>query len=338
MTVLSLFDGISCGQVALHRAGLPITQYYASEIDPEAITVAMRNHPNTIQLGDVRNLDETTLPQHVDLILAGSPCQGFSNSGLRGGIDDPRSALFFEFLRIKSLYPNALFLLENVSMRKDWLQIITDYMGVEPIKINSSLVSAQQRKRYYWTNIPNVTQPEDKGIHIIDILEDNVDEKYWLKEEYLRSKNIEWLHQIQEELVNKPHQLTSLCGGSQAGRIYDVMGKSKTLVALAGGLGVKTGLYMVPKVIQRCDRGPWKGSGMKDYVKVPCLTSSSWQNNFYLALEQYGVRRFTPIEAERAQTLPDAYTEGFSDNKRYKMLGNAWTVDVVAHILGHISC
>jgi len=158
MNVLSLFDGMSCGQISLEQAGIEVSQYFASEIDKYAIQVTMANYPNTIQLGDVRNVSASKLPP-IQLVLAGSPCQGFSFAGKQLAFNDPRSALFFEFVRIwqevKAINPNAKFLLENVRMKKEHEAVITKYMGVEPIAINSSLVSAQSRYRLYWTNIAN---------------------------------------------------------------------------------------------------------------------------------------------------------------------------------------
>jgi len=165
MNVLSLFDGMSCGQLALNRLGIEYDTYYASEIDKYAIKVTQANFPNTIQVGDVTQVTADDFgDEKIDLILAGSPCQGFSKAGKQLNFDDPRSKLFFEFIRlVKELQPKY-FLLENVNMKKESRDIITKYTGVEPIDINSSLLSAQNRRRLYWTNIPNVTQPEDKGI------------------------------------------------------------------------------------------------------------------------------------------------------------------------------
>lgn len=170
MNVLSLFDGMSCGMIALERLGIPVDNYYASEIDKYAIQVSQANYPNIIQVGDITELDLSTLPK-IDLVMGGSPCQGFSFAGKQLAFDDPRSALFFEFVRcVKELKPKY-FLLENVRMKKEYLDVISEYMGVEPIMINSALVSAQNRVRYYWTNIPNIEQPEQRGIVLRDILE-----------------------------------------------------------------------------------------------------------------------------------------------------------------------
>lgn len=169
MNVLSLFDGMSCGQIALNRAGIAYDKYYASEIDKHAIKVTQHNYPNTVQLGDVTQVNKDSLPE-IDLLLGGSPCQGFSFAGKQLNFNDPRSALFFEYVRLKNELKPKWFLLENVVMKKEFQDIITEQLGVEPVLINSSLVSAQNRKRLYWTNIPDVTQPEDKGILLKEVL------------------------------------------------------------------------------------------------------------------------------------------------------------------------
>jgi len=174
MNVLSLFDGMSCGRIALDRLNIPVTNYYAAEIDKYAIQVSEANFPDIIRLGDVCDVKATDLPK-IDLILAGSPCQGFSFAGKQLAFDDPRSALFFEFVRLLKECNPKYFLLENVRMKKEFLDVITEQVGVEPIMINSSLVSAQNRVRFYWTNIPGIEQPEQRGIVLKDILEPNLE-------------------------------------------------------------------------------------------------------------------------------------------------------------------
>lgn len=176
---------MSCGQIALDQLGIPVDKYYASEIDKYAIKVTQANYPNTIQVGDICDLDPKDY-KDVNLMLAGSPCQGFSFAGKQLAFDDPRSALFFEFIRLLKAIKPKYFLLENVRMKKEFLQVISEQVsacypeivfGIEPMFINSSLVSAQSRQRYYWTNIPNIKQPEDRGIVLRDILETQTDEK-----------------------------------------------------------------------------------------------------------------------------------------------------------------
>ncbi len=170
MNILSLFDGISCGQLALNRAGIKYDSYFASEIDKNAIKVTQRNFPNTIQLGTVEGLDNWNLPE-IDILLGGSPCTGFSQAGKGLAFDDPQSRLYSYYLKAFKKYKPKYFLLENVRMKQEYQDKISDDLGVHPIEINSNLVSAQNRKRLYWTNIPNITQPLDKGLSLVDILE-----------------------------------------------------------------------------------------------------------------------------------------------------------------------
>lgn len=216
MNVLSLFDGMSCGQLALQKAGIAVDQYYAAEIDKYAIQIAQKNFPNTIQLGDVTQVQAANLPT-IDLLIGGSPCQGFSFAGKQLNFDDPRSALFFEFVRLLKECKPKYFLLENVRMKKEYQNVITEYLGVEPILINSSLVSAQNRQRLYWTNIPNVTTPEDKGILLKHILQDYVEDKYL----------------VGEKLANKYQGGNQLNPSykSQANTIHNVEEKSGTICA-----------------------------------------------------------------------------------------------------------
>lgn len=172
INVLSLFDGISCGQIALERAGIKVANYYASEIDKDAITITQHNYPNTIQLGDVKNLNLDILPK-IDLLIGGSPCQDLSRAKSNGkGLEGEKSSLFYDYVRVLNIVKPKYFLLENVKMKKDYRDIITEELGVEPILIDSSLVSAQHRERLYWTNIPNVEPPKDKNILLKDIIKD----------------------------------------------------------------------------------------------------------------------------------------------------------------------
>tara|TARA_A100000171_G_C2134723_1_gene149388 strand:+ start:1601 stop:3490 length:1890 start_codon:yes stop_codon:yes gene_type:complete len=218
MKVLSLFDGMACGRIALEQLGIPIEKYYASEIDKYAIQVAQANYPDIIQVGDVCDLDPKDY-MDVDLIQAGSPCQGFSMAGKQLAFDDPRSALFFEFIRLLKAIKPKYFLLENVKMKKEFLQIISEQVsacypeiifGIEPIFINSSLVSAQSRQRYYWTNIAGIQQPEDRGIVLKDILEDNFssdrDKSYCIDANYSKTgaKPHHYKDKYRRQLVNKP--------------------------------------------------------------------------------------------------------------------------------------
>jgi len=350
MNVLSLFDGMSCGQIALKQLGIPINKYYAAEIDPYAMRVTQNNFPETIHLGDVTKVKGEDL-EKIDLLLGGSPCQGFSFAGKQLNFDDPRSALFFEFVRLLKECNPKYFLLENVRMKKEYQDVITEHLGVEPIMINSALVSAQNRVRLYWTNIPNITQPEDRGILLKDILEYDVPNEY--EEPYVK-------------LNGKEEGCVGYVGKQpkQATRIYDSNNKSQCLTALGGGQGGKTGLYQIPTVdrdklyclttsmtkehilkfstqkdnvvILQKSRGNNKGGYRAVDGKAPTLTSNSWEQNNFVTDKMY-YRKLTPLECERLQTVPDGYTEGVSNTQRYKMLGNGWTVEVIKHVLQNIT-
>lgn len=307
MNVLSLFDGISCGQIALNRLGIKYENYFASEIDLHAIKVTQHNYPNTIQIGDVTKIEWEKLPK-IDLIIAGSPCQGFSFAGKQLAFDDPRSKLFFEFVKaVKTLKPKH-FLLENVKMKRQFEFIITDLLGVKPIEINSSLVSAQNRKRLYWTNIPNVTQPVDKKILLSDVLESDVivkDGSYAVPSRYWKGTSVE-----------------------------DYISKSMKQVALTERRTEEA------KKIRReyrknygKDFCPRRGKELvvRTDGKMNCLTATYSKEHFIID-EKLFYRKLTPLEWERLQTVPDNYTSPLSNSQRYKCLGNGWTVDVIAHI------
>ena len=339
MNVLSLFDGMSCGRVALERAGLPVTKYFASEIDKHAIQVAMQNYPDTVQLGDVTKWRKWNLPQ-IDLLIGGSPCQGFSFAGKQLAFDDPRSKLFFEFVACLKHFKPRYFLLENVRMKKEHMQVITDMLGVEPICINSALVSAQNRVRYYWTNIPNITQPNDKGILLKDIVHESVDISA-SPEKGQRAMPFEELNQYTVpfdktlQILDKEVERGKVGyfrSDSQANRVYYIHGKSVTLCWDAGGGAAKMGQYLfgciTPDRIDKRQNGQRFSDGQKFYT----LTA---QDRHGVLIEGY-IRKLSPVECERLQTLPDNYTECVSDSQRYKMLGNGWTVDVIAHIFSFI--
>ena len=258
MNVLSLFDGMSCGQIALNKIGIEYDNYYASEIDKYAIKVTQKNYPNTIQLGSVVDVSGSDLPK-IDLLIGGSPCQGFSFAGKQLNFEDERSKLFFEYVRILKETKPKYFLLENVKMKKEYQDVISSALGVEPILINSNLVSAQERKRLYWTNISNITQPENKYIYLKDIIENGTidrDKSYCLTAKYT-NRNSQWkLHK--QYFIKRQEQVVILPEGS--------------------------------------------------------------------------FRSLSPLECERLQNVPNNYTNCVSNSQRYKMLGNGWTVDVVAHI------
>ena len=328
MNVLSLFDGMSCGQIALDQLGIPVDNYYASEIDKYAIEISKKNYPNTIYLGDVTKVKGEDL-EKIDLLLGGSPCQGFSFAGKQLNFDDPRSALFFEFVRLLKECNPKYFLLENVRMKKEYQDVITEHLGVEPIMINSALVSAQNRVRLYWTNIPNITQPEDRGIVLKDIVEEMpVNTSNTFTEKQSNNNN------------EKPMQIgmaDNINGHDILKRIYSSEGKSPTLNAHGGG-------NTEPKIACGALRGRQITPGSKEYTQMLELreddktnTLTSVQKDNVLTQDKMYYRKLTPLECERLQTVPDGYTEGVSNTQRYKMLGNGWTVEVIKHVLQNIT-
>lgn len=311
MKILSLFDGVGCGHLALRRAGIQIDSYDAYEIDKDAIDTAQFNFPDIVQHGDVAKEDFAKYCGKVDLIIGGSPCQGFSQLGKQLNFNDPRSKLFFEFIRALKESKPRYFLLENVVMKKEWKDIISSYLGVKPIEINSSLFSAQNRRRLYWTNIPFYKNIQDKRIKLQDILENN--------------------------LSNAPEVNLSNC-------------------VINGIRGVVEKYGFLPQMFN-----PYNRSWIKD--KAPTLSTGSMitsscavlifenhnngnfivKNNhiiignekFLTSLQngRYILRRLTLVEAKRLQTIPDDFMFTVGDTKAFKMLGNGWTIDVIAHIL-----
>lgn len=311
--VLSVFDGISCAQIALNRAGVKYEKYFASEIDKNAIKVTQHNYPNTIQLGSVTDVKAENLPK-IDILLGGFCCQSFSFAGKQLNFNDPRGKLFFEYVRLLKELKPKYFLAENVRMKKEYQDIISGYLGVEPILINSSKLSAQNRERNYWTNIPNVTQPEDKGIMLKDVIKEDYDgiwvwprgtNKGGIKSYKGKSPSItvsSWQHNFLIYNGNKSKKGLKVEGfidnNSQGNRVYSIDGKSPCLNATSGGTS---------------------GNG----------------NSLILVKDK--VRKFTPEEVEQLQTVPVGYTSCISDNQRFKCLGNGWTVDVIVHILKNIN-
>ena len=491
MKVLSLFDGMSCGRIALDQLGIPVKKYYASEIDKYAIQVSQANYPEIEQVGDICNLDPKDY-QDVDLMLAGSPCQGFSFAGKQLAFDDPRSALFFEFIRLLKAIKPKYFLLENVRMKKEFLDVITqqvsecyeaddvapefkDMLGnvtIKPHFINSSLVSAQSRQRYYWTNIPGIKQPEDRGIVLRDILEtreiDGLSEKainymnrgsekytrtktraeHYIKHESEKSKTLtanmhkgvpygviavdkpvetkpKKAYDIPREIlkdnerqrrvydpsgksptilgrsdspkITTPKQIgvaVDVNGHDQIKRVYSPDGKSPTVTTCGGGhrepkvvvggafrarsknkdgkhvdwketkpeqmlelrkdnksnavstvskdsLVVKGGRVVgraYDKDGKRMDRFGDSVAGktkqtleVREDDKTNAITTVG--KDSVAVNEDLTWRKLTPLECERLQTVPDNYTNHVSNTRRYAMLGNGWTIEVIKHIL-----
>lgn len=268
LNVVSYFNGMNCGMLALDKAEIKVDNYYSYEIDRYANMVSQKNYPNTKQMGSVVNADLSILPK-IDLLIGGSPCQSFSIMGDGSGFDG-KSGLFWEFVTAKEILKPKYWMLENVRMKNEWRDKITEVLGVEPIKIDSSLISTQRRNRYYWTNIPNIEQPKDLCLDFRDVIETNVDNKYFLTERAVE-------------------------------RVRE-----------------KQGFDLVKE-------------------KAKCLFATYYKNNSNSRegqiIESNGrLRRLTPKECEILQTVPLGYTVGVSDTQRYKMLGNGWTVDVIAHI------
>ena len=370
ITVLSLFDGMSCWRLALERAGIPVASYYASEIDKYAIQVSKKNYPDIHQIGNVEWVEVFyTITWGIDywyriksewsyyrlwswwldLLIGGSPCQWFSNAGKGLNFKDHRSKLFFEFVRIlKEAHP-SYFLLENVPMKEEWIKIINQHLGgIQPMVINSSLVSAQSRERLYRVGkrvgerykMIYIPLPEDKKLTLKDILQDKVEEKYMLSEKlvkwFLNKSSVfrdrfkiaspDWKGAClttnnQGSCITQSYILCNInpSWSGQNGNVYSSEGKSPTLT---------TNKWEWPKILQ-LPRGANKWGIFEG--KTPTLSSNSRSYNNLLH-DGYCLRRLTPIECERLQTLPDNYTEWVSNSQRYKMLGNGWTVDVIAHI------
>ena len=305
MKVLSLFDGISCGMVALERAGFKVVNYDAFEIDKYALQVSQRNYPQIRQFGDVFKGDYTAFKGY-DLLLGGSPCTHWSIAKNNKREIVPEGIgwqLFMQYKRALTESGCRYFLFENNhSIHKNIKEAISYELGVEPMMINSALVSAQQRKRCYWTNIPNVVQPEDKGILLKDIIEAGVterDKSHCLTTHMGNARD--YFKKGHTQIIFHPVRLGHYGKGGQGQRIYSIYGKAVTIAANGGGQGGKTGLYRID-----------------------------------LPDGDYIIRSLTPVEAERLQTLPDGYTEGISKTQRYRCLGNGWTADVIAHILSFI--
>lgn len=315
---------MSCGQIALAKAGIKVDEYYAAEINKAAIKVTQHNYPNTVQLGDVTKVfykDGILYSENgdynigkIDLILAGSPCQGFSMAGKQLAFEDERSKLYFIFERIlkeiQAENANVKFLLENVKMKQEYRNVITKRLGVEPITINSNLVSAQNRYRLYWTNTLNITKPEDKEIILKDILQENVQEKYYIKE-----GRLQWLKNFGEVKEHKGY----IAFRPIKAKMPD------------GSVQVELDCTCILQWPHGSNKGGYRALD----GKTPALTTSSWESN-NLLLNEGLIRKLTPEECEVLQTVPVGYTSCVSDSQRYKMLGNGWTVDVIVHIFKYL--
>lgn len=367
MMVLSLFNGMSCGEIALRELGLIPEIYYSSEIDKYAIAQTQLNFPNTIQLGDVTKWSEWPIDwSKIDLLLAGSPCQGFSFAGKQLAFDDPRSKLFFVFVEIlnhiKKVNPGVKFLLENVNMKKDHLRVISEYVGVFPVNINSNLVSAQNRDRWYWTNIQtkkvglfdevysDIPQPIDRGILLRDILESEVEEKYFLSDRKIGFNGMRLDGKSNSMRIgghssqDNKHNFDLICvsmRGRNPNNPSDRRTGSPTEQRLEPKTDGKTNcLTSVQKdnlVMQINERQ--QNNFKNGDEKANTFLSTSWkgsQANGMTLIGETRIRRLTPTECARLQTIPAWYRWECSDTQQYRMLGNGWTVEVIRHILSFL--
>jgi DNA (cytosine-5)-methyltransferase 3A len=421
LNIISLFDGMSCGQIALNRLGVPIKNYYASEIDKYAQIVSKANYQNTHYLGDVRFVDVSKLDE-IDVVIGGSPCQSFSFAGKRKGMStkdsieiltlnhylalkaqnfefEGQSYLFWEYMRvltdIRAYNPNVKFLLENVMMGEKWQKILTQAIGINPICINSALVSAQNRNRLYWTNIGaepdglfgdlvcKIPQPKDKGVFLKDILEAKVDKKYFLSDKMLNYFNTQAANFNNGKInirdnEDKASCITASCKSVDISdnfikvdtNLKPCKNQDKANCFTAGGnsgglhsdmtlikIGDTNKLQkdnLIRKVIQlnpskeSHGQQPFQQNRIYDVNGIaPALNAQLSPPSNMIALDTNisstndniigsRIRRLTPLECERLQTVPDNYTNHVSDTQRYKMLGNGWTIDVIAHIFSYL--
>lgn len=370
MKVLSLFDGISCARVALERAGIKVDSYLASEIDTYAVAISRKNYPDIVRLGDVRGV--INFKENPDLLIGGSPCQDLSSANTnRKGLAGARSGLFYEYLRILKETQPKYFILENVaSMSKEARATITAELGVEPIMINAALVSAQSRKRLFWTNIADVTQPEDKGILLRDILQSGVtpDKKSYAitatqgrknARDYFTKRHGQMVFEGNERIAGLSMNKGTLRAyqrnkkKSTAGEhVYNTLDSKAATLSTAhrakivgtevdekyfvdiedtGAGAAQSGRIYSPDGKSVPLQAGGGGRGAKTGLYVVPYTDLA------TGITYDRVRKLTPIECERLQCLPDNYTQGVSNSQRYKALGNGFNVDVVAHILSFIN-
>lgn len=391
MRVLSLFDGMSCGRVALERTAIPVTEYYASEIDKYAITVGQANWPDNIQIGDVRivrQMCEAGLFGHIDMLIGGSPCQNLSFAGKQDGFSveitdldhykrlvcegfefKGQSYLFWEYVWIRNILKPKWWLLENVRMKKEYLDVFNKIMGVEGVFIDSALVSAQTRRRYYWCNWP-VSQPENRGLLLRDIIQTgDVDREksYCIDANYYKGGSLKnYMEKSRRQVVLSPLQVGNVNPSTHTipGRVYSTDAKSPTLTTVCRSNKValrqsEVRLMVRETYMKQLPRGNNKGFE-RPVDKSPSMTSSFWESNNLVGVKNKSntnrvgghssppdtkqcwdniydskitYRKLTPVECERLQGLPDNYTNHVSNTQRYKMLGNGWQVDTIVHIL-----
>lgn len=382
LTVLSLFDGMSCGAIALREAGISVKQYFASEIDRQAVRQTQHNFPDTIQLGNVTDVKATDLPP-IDLLIGGSPCQGFSFAGKQLNFSDPRSKLFFEYVRIlreiQAYNPDVKFLLENVRMLSEYENIISSQLGIFPVAINSALVSAQNRYRLYWTNIriksvrdlfgstlhTDIPQPEDRGIYLRDILDSDVDSRFYLKpdeidklvrqREYgvqeqgnLPDENILdlWFDPYDRDTPFLRHDFERIDPDKVSSRnpFYPAPDIARVPIQaiqknhlIRDCCNESSSTLVIPGSVVK----PQFGGGFRPIVsgKASCLVASSSKFAAMLIVngDDMVIRNLTPAECCRIQTIPEWYEWNCSEPQIYRLLGNGWTVDVISHIFRYLS-
>lgn len=377
LTVLSLFDGMSCGAIALREAGIKVKQYFASEIDKSAIRQTTHNFPDTIQLGNVVNISVADLPK-IDLLIGGSPCQGFSFAGKQMNFKDPRSVLFFEYVRIlndiRAYNPDVKFLLENVRMRAEYENVISSHLGLQPVAINSSLVSAQNRLRLYWTNIVTaatphlfgetvftaIPQPKDRRLYLRDVLDEEAEPRFFLSRKDIEKleKQISYESEKQESMPEERYMelfhdidfcdtyssVTQSCFCPENWISSHTIRPSPEaeripLSAIQGGKAIRDCSSRTDStvIVSGAIVSPQFGGGFRPILsgKAPCLLATSSNSAACLIVngDDIVLRRLTPKECCRLQTIPDWYEWVCSEPQIYKMLGNGWTVDVISHIL-----
>ena len=353
INVLSLFDWMSCWMIALEKAWIKVNNYFASEIDKYAIQVSKKNYPSIKHIWDVQKisfikdqklvnwlywepsenpLKDTMWETNIDLLIWWSPCQWFSRAWKQLNFEDHRSKLFFEFVRILKETKPKYFLLENVKMKKEYQDIISKYLWVEPIEINSSLLSAQNRKRLYWTNIPWIEQPKDKGVILIDILEESVDKKYTFTEE--KTKSLLKYRENYQVCWKTPTLTTELAHWSWKNSTPGIIREIESALLIKNATKkwyIEAEIWdWVDYSFPNSKTRRWRVKSWKSWTLV------TWHNQAVVT-EWKRLRKLTPIECERLQTVPDNYTEWVSETQRYKMLWNWWTTDVISHIFKHIT-
>lgn len=372
MNVLSLFDGMSCGRITLSELGIPVKKYYASEVDKFAIKATMQNFPDTIQLGDVRELEVSRLDK-IDLIIGGSPCTNLSMSGKRKGLStkegmevldlqtylelkengfefEGQSYLFWEYIRIYHELiergDNPKFFLENVEMGKKWESVFNETMGRKGIHINSALVSAQNRRRIYWTDIhDDIPQPEDRGILLRDILEEEVDEKYFLSDkmiECLKGRvKTEKFSPVQFSPIKFPYEQKARTINT---RLFK-MGDNDNYIQVDNNDGSTQPCVIIatPNIADITIPNKYIKKNIRsidDKAHTLLATSHKGAMANGMTLVDNGnfrIRRLTPTECARLQTVPEWYIwDGISDTQRYKMLGNGWNIETIKHIFKYI--